>query len=171
MEAKALSSLIKKIGTNAKTQREDIQTALIGCAYQAQLNRNVEPCIRLMDAIGNGVYRAGVSKWLSLNAPVHFKKDRPMLSDVRQKETESDMTIGEFMDTVKAAVVWHEMDKENNTAPNVWDSGMFAKKVDEYLLASIRKAAKEDASLSEALDRAHSLFRKELAKVMEVVEA
>lgn len=160
---KTLNSLIKKIGSNAAQQRKDIQEALIGCAVIAQRDRNLDPAIRLFEAVGNGVYKAGMSKWLSLNAPVHFKDDKPLLSDARQKEYQD--SIETFEAEIRLTVEWYAIDKENNKAPNVWDCLAVFTKEAAHLSKLAERAAKEgDVEAARALKEAHAVIAKVMAQ-------
>ena len=172
LEKTQLFALIGKIGINAAEQRVMIHDALVSIAVYAQRDNNMDPCIRLMAAIGTGVYRAGISKWLSLNAPIHFVNGEPKLSKARKnaKEAEVGFTIAQYEADLHDMPKWHEIDEGNNKAPNVWDSASFTAKVDEYLLAAIKKAAKHDQALVEALDQAHNAFRSRLGQMIKVVE-
>jgi hypothetical protein len=166
-----LSKLIKKIGTTAKSQRDNIQLALVSCAYYATFDRNADPAIRLFNAIGGETYKAGMSKWLSLYAPVHFKDGKPMLSDKRQKEMVNSMTTDEFLAEMDNAPAWYEIDAANNTAPNVWDSLAFAEKQAMHLENAASKAEKNgDANLAELLRKAEMVLRKALNTQYDVVE-
>lgn len=162
--------LVSIIKSRSAKQRIDIQEALVECAMFAFEDRNVDPAIRLFEAVGGETHRAGMSKWLSLNAAVHFKDGRPMLSDAKQKELAGSMTASEYEQSIREMPAWYVMDEANNNATNVWDTSEFLKKVDEYLLGAIKKAKKHDAAVGEMLDTAHNLFRAEMAKVAEVVE-
>jgi hypothetical protein len=166
IEIKKLNSLIKKIGTTAAKQRAEIQEALIGCAVIAQRDRNTDPTIRLFAVVGTGVYRAGMSKWLSLNAPIHFVNGEPKLSSDRQKEKEIEVgyTIAQFEENIRAMPTWFDVDKENNKEPNVWDSVKFATNFKEYLHKAFEKAKTHDPVLAEAIEKAEARFIGELAR-------
>lgn len=170
LDQKALSALIKKIGTAGKTQRDNIQSALVSCAYYAVYDRNLDPAIRLFNTVGGETYKAGMSKWLSLYAPVHFKDGAPVLSDKRQKEMKATLTVEEFTKVVTDGAPWYVIDRKNNTTPNVWDTSAKFKSFDEYFQKFITQMSKHDIVLAEALDRAHNLMRAEVSKVAEVVE-
>lgn len=171
LDQKALSSLIKKIGTTGKTQRDNIQVALVSCAFYAVYDRNLDPAIRLFQAVGGETYKAGMSKWLSLYAPVHFKEGKPLLSDKRQKEMAETLSKEDFAKEMDSCALWYEIDAANNKAPNVWDTNAKVKAFDEYFLKTIAQMRKHDVTVAEAMDRAHSLARAELAKVLEAAKA
>lgn len=158
---KELSALINKIGKAAKTQRDNIQQALAACAYYATFDRNVDPAIRLFNAIGGETYKAGMSKWLSLYAPIHFKDGKPMLSDKRQKEITA--TVEEFVAHIDAAPAWYAIDEGNNKTPNIWDSLKFAEQQALHLENAAKKAEKNgDHELAQLLKDAEMLLRVKL---------
>ena len=112
-----------------------------------------------------------MSKWLSLYAPVHFKEGKPLLSDKRQKEMAETLSKEDFAKEMDSCALWYEIDAANNKAPNVWDTNAKVKAFDEYFLKTIAQMRKHDVTVAEALDRAHSLARAELAKVLEAAKA
>lgn len=165
---KALSALIKGISQTSAKQRENIHTALVQCAYYAAFDRNMDPAIRLFQAVGGETHKAGMSKWLSLYAPIHFKDGAPLLSDKRQKEIT--VTSEEFFADLATAPKWYEIDEGNNRVVNAWDTGAFIHKVDEYLLKAIERVKKHDLAAAEVLDKAHNLFRAGLKDGFTTVE-
>jgi len=172
LDQKALSALIKKIGGTAKTQRDNIQQALVSCAYYATFDRNVDPAIRLFQAIGGETYKAGMSKWLSLYAPVYFKDGKPMLADKRQKEMKATLTAEEFTAEMDQSALWYEIDAENNKAPNVWDSLKFAEQQALHLENAAKKAEKNgDVELAAILKDAEMLLRIKLNTQYDTVDA
>ena len=171
LDQKSLSALIKKIGATGKTQRDNIQAALVSCAYYAVFDRNADPAIRLFDAVGGETYKAGMSKWLSLYAPIHFKDGKPMLSDKRQKEMVNTMTKEDFTNEMESCSMWYEIDAGNNITPNVWDSFAFAEKLAMQLENAAKKAEKNgDANLAQIIKDAELLLRVELNTKYDVVE-
>lgn len=170
LDQKALSSLISKIGKAAKSQRDNIQQALVSCAYYATFNRNADPAIRLFQAIGGETYKAGMSKWLSLYAPIHFKDGKPMLSDKRQKEITA--TVEEFTAEIDKAPAWYAIDEGNNKTPNIWDSLKFAESQALHLENAAKKAEKNgDNELAQLLKEAEMLLRVRLNTQYDTVEA
>ena len=168
--ANKIRSLIKSISTRSAKQRSDIQEALVECALFVFEDRNTDPAIRLFGAIGGETHRAGMSKWLSLNAAVHFKEGKPLLSDERQKEMVEELTAAEYEERIRSMPAWFDMDEDNNKATNVWDSALQIKKLDEYLMKQVKQFAKHDSAIAETLDRIHNEFRAQIAKVADVVE-
>ena len=168
MELKKLNALISSIKKTNSKLSSDVQDALKGVAFFAQRDRNLDPAKRLFEAVSNGVNKKAMSHWLSTYAPIHFKDEIPCLSDKRQKEF--DGTIGEFQAVLDDAPHWTSFNTEGNKATNTWDTAAFVGKVDEYMLNAVKKLAKHDIALAEALDRAHNLMRAELSKVCDIVE-
>lgn len=170
MEAKKLSQLIKVIASNATKQRDQIQAALVGCALQAY-HGNPNYARDLFGAVGTGVRVKAMSHWLSLNAPIYFKNGVAEIATERRKEIANSVTLEQFAADLAAQPAWYEHGKQDTVPTNIWDSASFIKKVDEYMLDAIKKANKNDATTAEALDKAHSAFRSELARHIKVVEA
>lgn len=159
MDVKKLNSLIATIGKNAKTAREQIQAALIGCAYQTMFHRNTDPFNRLFDAVGNGTRKEGVLKWASLYAPVHFSKGEVKLSDARQKEMVATITPEQFAAEMNDAPMWCDLAKPEPVA-NPWDSVKFAEGLALHLEQAAKKAEKNgDAELAKLVQDAEMLFR------------
>ena len=166
-----LSKLIKKIGSTSKSQRDNIQQALVSCAYYAVFDRNADPAIRLFNAIGGETYKAGMSKWLSLYAPVYFKEGKPLIADKRQKEMANAMTVEDFAAEMDKATAWYEIDATRNITPNVWDSFEFAKKQATHLQNAADKAEKNgDAELAKLLREAEMILRSKLNAEYDVKE-
>lgn len=151
MEARKLNALITSIVKGAAKQRDIIHEALVGCAYQAAFHRNTDPARRLFEGIGNGVHKRAMSQWLSLNAPIHFNDERPVLSDARQKGLT--VSEAEFHAELGAAPKWYEHNARSNSAANAWDSMERVRGLVEYIEALKRKALKNDATLATDLDR------------------
>lgn len=150
MEAKALNRLVTDIIKDSAKQRDKIQAALIGCAYQVQFhNGNLDPLIRLLDGVGNNVNRKAMSHWISVNAPVHFVDGAPKVSVQRAKECTA--TEAEFLIDLETRAPWYDFAKRTNTTSNAWDSEAEAKKVAEYLHKAYEKAVKNDSALAALL--------------------
>ena len=144
MEASNLSRLIKRIASHAKTQRDDIHMALIGCTYHCVAYRNTQPFNQLFDAVGAGVRKEGMLKWASLNAPVYFNDGRVVLSDQRQKEIANTIGVEVHMANLVPLPKWYEITKPEPVA-NPWDSHKFIEGLAEYLAGAKKKADKNGA--------------------------
>ena len=142
MESKKLTGLINSIKAGAAKQRDQIQEACVQAALYAFTDRNTDPAKRLMEAVGAGVHKASISKWLSLNAPIHFNDKGAQLSDKRQKELASSMTVEEFEAEIRAMPAWYVMDEANNKAQNIWDGLATLEKEVTHLLKLAEKANK-----------------------------
>lgn len=171
MEAKKLNTLIKSIGAGAKTARERIQTALVGCAYQAAFHRNTDPFNRLFEAVGNGTRKEGMLRWASTYAPVRFSKGEVKLSDTNQKKMVATMTEEQFAAEIAKAALWYDMVKPEPVA-NPWDSVKFAEALALQLEQAAKKAEKNgDSELAKLVQDAEMLFRARLnAAKFDVVE-
>ena len=167
MELKKLTSLISSISKKSATLRDDIQDALIGCAEQAQLHRNTTPFNNLFKAVGAGTRLEGMLKWASLYAPVHFKDEKVVLSDKRQKEY--DGTAEELAATLASSEKWYAIAKPEPIA-NPWDSKKFAETLALYLENAAKKADKNDHELAKLIQTAEMVFRSHLNAEYDVVE-
>jgi hypothetical protein len=168
MELKKLNTLISSIGKKASGLHDDIQQALIGCAEQAQLHRNTTPFNNLFKAVGAGTRLEGMLKWASLYAPVHFKDEKVVLSDKRQKEY--DGTAEELAAALATSEKWYALSKPEKVA-NPWDSAKFAETLALHLENAAKKADKNgDAELAKLIQTAEMVFRVHLNKDYEVVE-
>lgn len=162
METKKLSALIKSIGKNAATLREDIQTALIGCAYHAQAHRNVAAFDQLITAVGNGTRLDGITRWIAQNAPVHFVEGKATLSSDRQKEFAG--TLDEYMADLAESAKWYDMAPPNNVQKD-WDSANFLNSLAAYLGTQLKKADKNDASVAEIIKNLEMSLRVQITKL------
>jgi hypothetical protein len=170
MNKTQLSTLIKKIGKNAAAQRDDIQAALIGCATFAQVDRNTAPFDQLFAAVGAGTRLEGMLKWASLYAPVHFKDERVVLSDKRQKECANSMTVEAFVETLESSEKWYAIAKPEKVA-NPWDSVKFAEHIALYLETAAKKAEKNgDPEMAQLVKDAEMLLRVKLNTQFDAVE-
>lgn len=139
MELKKLNALIGNIKRGANKQRADIQDALIGCAEFVYKDRNLDPLIRLLEAIGKGVNRRAVGKWASLNMPIHFKDEKPQIRDKRHTEVVNTYELTDYLILTAEQAPWYDMDGSNK-AENVWDASVEMAKVEKYLADEVKKA-------------------------------
>ena len=164
IDSKKLTGLIKKIAGGAKTQRDDIQAALVGCAYHAQVHGNVEAFNQLFQAVGKGTRIAGMSMWAATYAPVHFKDGKALLSKTRRDEY--DGTPEDFDADLQESAMWYDT-VEAETPSNPWDSAMFLKKLDAYLVQQIKKAEKNDGNVAEVVRLIEMALRVQTTKLEE----
>lgn len=170
MELKKLNGLISSIKKNAGKLREDVQSALIGCAEQVITHRNTTPFNTLFKAVGTGTRLEGMLKWASLYAPVHFKDGLVVLSDKRQKEMANTMTVEEIASELAASEKWYAIAKPEPIA-NPWDSKKFAETLALYLENAAKKAEKNgDAALATLVKDAEMLLRVKLNTEYDVAE-
>ena len=171
MESKKLTGLINAIKAGASKQRDQIQEACVQSALYAFTDRNIDPAKRLMEAVGTGVHKAGISKWLSLCAPIHFNDKGAQLSGKRQKELAGAMTAEVFEAEIRAMVPWYVIDETNNKTPNIWDGLDILKKETAHLRRLAKKAnSNGDMVCFELLVRIANDLERETASV-DAVEA
>jgi len=140
--ASRINKLIKSIKGRSAAQNADIQTALVECALFAFEDRNTDPAIRLFDAVSNGTNRKAMAHWLSLNACIHFKDGKPVLSDKRQKEMQGSMATSDVEAELANAAPWYELATESNKPENIWDGAAKLEGLRKYL-AKLDKESKE----------------------------
>jgi hypothetical protein len=165
-----INKLIGRIGTRSAHQRQDIGEALIEVAMFAFEDRNTDPAINLFKAVsGGGVATAAMSKWLSTFACIHFKEDKPVLSDKRQKEASSTQTPAAHELMLKDATPWYLMDGKKDKAPNIWDGDEQIEKLKAHLLQLQTKASKNGDM--KTADTVQQVYADLLATVKTKVEA
>jgi hypothetical protein len=171
MEAKKLNTLIKAIGTSAAKAREQIQQALIGCAYQATFHRNTDPFNRLFEAVGNGTRKEGMWKWAHTHAPIRCIGDDIKINDKSQKEMIATLTEAGFAEKMAKAPLWCDLARPEPKGSD-WDAYAFATKLALHLEQAAKKADKAgDSALAELIKDAEMLFRIKLnAATYDVVE-
>lgn len=169
-----INKLIYRIGRRDTLMRQDIHNALVECALHAMEDRNVDPAIRLFKAVGNSVNRKGMSKWLSLNACIHFKDDAPMLSDIRQKAMAA-FSVEEkttYIASLSSGLKWYEFAKETNTATNLWDHDRQLGMVLDYVDNMSKRAKKaNDAALGKTMSELAAILTKEISAIKAAAEA
>ena len=171
MDTKKLNALIATIARNSKAQREQIQQALIGCALQCFEHGSNATSNKLFEAVGNGVRKEGMLKWLSIYAPVHFAGGEVLVSKKRRAEMAATTTVEEYAAKLAEAPAWHALAEPQKIA-NPWDSVKFAETLALHLEQAAKKADKAgDSALSELIKDAEMLFRVRLnAAAYDVVE-
>lgn len=73
MELKELNKRIKAIATKTAKWRDDVQLALVGCAYQAFEHGNVDPATRIVKVLSGADAKALV-KWIETHMPAIWVK-------------------------------------------------------------------------------------------------
>lgn len=101
MELKELNTRIKAIATKTAKWRDDVQLALVGCAYQAFEYGNVDPATRLVKVLSGADAKALVM-WIETHMPAIWVK-----SDVQFRTNKS--FKGEYDALTLMAEPWWEL--------------------------------------------------------------
>lgn len=170
IEARKLTALIKSIKGNAGKLRENIQSALIGCAYHAQVHRNVAAFDQLFEAVGNGTRIEGMTRWVKKYAPVHFVDGVATLSDSRQKDYKGE--AAEYEAELADSAKWYDMQPKNDVQKE-WDSVAELDNVISLLDKKAKQADKHDSVVAKVyrdLAIAARIQKTKLIDTMELVE-
>lgn len=161
----ALIDTLRGVPVKRSTRYAKIQEALISVAVFAQRDRNTDPAIRLLAAIGTGVYRAGVSKWLTLNAPIHFVDGEPKLSSDRQKEKECEVgySIAQYESDLRASAPWFEIGKKSS-AQNAWDTQKQLTELQSHLDRAVSRFMRHDPEVGQMIEKVAVYFRLEMSR-------
>lgn len=162
---KQLSAIISALKTGTTKRRAQIQEALELCGYYAAKDRNMDPMLRLFEAVGNETNVKAMSHWVTSHPgiPVYFRDGKPQLSDAKQKElANTGWTDAEYATASAELGPWFELAKKDNTASNVWDSYKYASDVADLLERRAKAAAKEDSELAKLLRDAELMIRAKL---------
>lgn len=158
---KSISALKKE----TEKRRAVIQECLEAAGFYALRDRNLDPMLRLFEAVGNETNLRAMGAWIR-NAeviPVHFKDGKPVLSDARQKEmANAGFTEAEYVAHMATLSKWYEKADEGNTPDAGWDSQDFATKVANYLSNAAKKAGKHDQALRALIEQAEIVLRANL---------
>lgn len=126
LNPRKLSAQISAIGKGAEKFAEVVQEALISCAYYSMKDGNVTPFNDLLEAVGDGTRRKGLTVWAELFAPVHIRQGSFALSKGAAKaiHVTCEEDFAEFEADMRAAPRW---DKIAGKEPvrSLWDSGRY----------------------------------------------
>lgn len=146
MEIAKLNVIIKNIQKRNASQTKAIQTALEGVAFHAVFHGNLDPAIRLFEAVGNSTNRTAMSHWLTWAPqngekllPFYFKDDKPALSSKAQKAMAT-MRREEFEDALKMIPAWHTLGRKENVAKD-FDPNEAIRSIVKLLLTKHKKFA------------------------------
>lgn len=137
MTSKKLASQIKSIKSNSKKVREQIQEALISCAYQASRG-NLNYFNDLLDAVGTATRIKGLTLWAETYGFVRVQNEKFVLnkSAVKEAHIESEADFVEFENIMRASPAWFDM-VSKEVVRSAFDAG-------NYLASVLAKLEKEN---------------------------
>lgn len=154
MSSSKLSAQIRSIKSNSTKFREQVQVALVSCAYYAYKDGNVNPFNQLLDAVGSATRIKGLTMWAELHGCVLVKNEKFVLNKSARKEA-----------TVTDAASFEEYERDMALSPKWYDSALAGKQpvksmfdastyLDHVLKTLDSKGAKDaKAFLQEAVDK------------------
>jgi hypothetical protein len=148
-----LSAQIRSIKSNSKKVREQIQEALISCAYYAAKDGNTNPFNQLLSAVGSATRIKGLTLWAETYGFVLVKNEQFALNkSARTKHPVlNEQDFEQYEKAMREAPMWFDMVPAEK-AVSVFD-------VSSYLSNVIAKLEKENCDgLVPFLERAISEF-------------
>lgn len=111
MNPKALATSIKNISTNATKMREAVQEALVSAAYYAFKDGDTGPFNHILDAVGNGTHKKGITMWIEICAGIGRVKDGKIVLNkkVRGESAVTDEASFAEYEAEMRKVAWHEI--------------------------------------------------------------
>jgi hypothetical protein len=140
MTSSQLRGAITTIRTNSTKLRETIHEALVSATYYAYKDGNAETYNQILEAVGNGTHKRGITLWVELVAGIaHVKEGKFALNKKVRNEAGiiNEETFAAIEEEIRK-VAWHEVAGEQK-AKSVFDA-------DKYLDGVIRKLERESSS-------------------------
>lgn len=164
MSSVKLAAQIRSIKSNAKNMREQIQEALISCAYHAAKDGQVTPFNNLLEAVGSATRIKGLTLWAETFGFVRVKNEKFVVNSAMRKEAnvtnETDFAVYEA--AMREAPMWFDMVEKEKTV-SVFDAS-------NYLNNVLKKLEKEHVGeLVPYLERAIEEYNKAQA-IKELME-
>ena len=137
MTTKQLAGQIKSIKSNTKKVREQIQEALISCAYQASRG-NLNYFNAILEAVGTATRIKGLTLWAETYGFVVVKNEKFVLnkSAVKEANVTSEEDFVEFEKVMRASPMWFDM-VPKESVQSIFDAG-------HYLSGVLTKLQKEN---------------------------
>lgn len=168
MTSKQLAASIKNIRTASAKLREQIQEALVTCAYFAMKDGNTEAFNQLLDAVGSATRIKGLTAWAETFAPVVVRDGKFALNKTAKKSLdvkgEDDFTQYEVE---MRKVNWWEIVEEEK-AESIFDEAKYMERVIKKLITEGKTelaAAIKDAELAFRIKANAALYETEVRLV------
>lgn len=166
-----LDALIDRIGHNAKSLRDDIQAALIGCALDAFEHKSDARMKRLFNAAGGGARLKAMRIWCMALAPIYFKDGAPCFSKDRLKQLhEAHASVADYEIYLREHQAWHQIEESGDEkAPQGYSAATLLINEQKRLDAAIAKAVKNaDEETADILQKARDVIADIIAKAENV---
>jgi len=164
MTTAKLKLAIKSVAKSGEKFANDVQEALVSCAFYVMKDGNTTPLNDLLDAVGTGTRIRGLTVWAELFCPVRIKDDRFVLNKGAAKEyaVTDEASFAEYEETMRAAPRWDKIIGKEK-AESIFDEGKYMERV-------IKKLIEEgEAELAEVLKNAEMAYRIKKSSVMAAV--
>lgn len=145
---KELNTAIRSLKTRSATYRADVQTALISCAFHSAKDGQITPFNDLLEAVGNGVRKAGIVMWAETFGFVQFSaKDGNFINN---KASRKDLAVANeddfapYLKSIDASPSWCDMVKPEPI------KSMFDE--DAYIAKVLEKLTKEGSDIASFLE-------------------
>jgi hypothetical protein len=164
------------MGRHSANQRHMIHELLCSIAGHIVQYGECSLAVKLLDTIGNGVNRKGISAWLAKNAFVHMGKDGMAVSKNSRKDfigahgLEVDARSEHEAQCLKS-VPWYELTLKSDDAAiaAVWDSEAKLEQLRKYLAKLEKDAiANGDTALATLMQKTVATINDEKFDVVEV---
>lgn len=146
MNPRQFAGKLKSISTNAATFRADVQEALISASYYAFKDGDSGPLNRVLDAVGEGTRKKGITMWVELVAGICRVKEGKFVLNKKIRDQSgviNEATFAEFEEELRKVAWWEVAGKEK--VASVFDT-------DKYMDSVLKKLEKEgQASLASDL--------------------
>ena len=138
MSSKQLSSSIKSIKNNAAKLREQIHEALVSATFYAYKDGNTTTLDQIVEAVGNGTHKRGITMWVELVAGIaHVKEGKFALNKkIRNESGVTDEATFASIEEEIRKVAWYEVAGEQKVE-SVFDA-------DKYLDNVVKKLTREN---------------------------
>lgn len=114
MELKELNKRISSIGKKTAKWRDDVQLALVGCAYHAFEHGNLDPATRLVKVL-HGADATALIRWIESHMPAVWVRSEEQFRLNKSFK-------GEYDAIVLMAEPWWELAKKAKSVSSVFDA-------------------------------------------------
>lgn len=130
MSTAKLSAQIRSIKGNSTKLRQQIQEALISCAYYAVKDGQVTPFNQLLDAVGTNTRIKGLTLWAETFGFVLVKNEKFVLNKSARNEADvkTEADFQPYYDAIMAGPTWFEI-VPKETAKSIFDPSTYLSNV------------------------------------------
>jgi hypothetical protein len=130
LQIAALQALFGTIKSDAATFANNVQEALITCAYFAFKDGNTTPFNQLLAAVGNGTHIAGITRWIELVAGIGRVNKGVIILNKKVRDESGvidEVTFQPFYDEMSKVMWLNAAPKQK--AESVFDEADYVKRV------------------------------------------